>query len=91
MDERGERPQAERYFQIHGHLAVKWNSLEVGKAQTVVVDAVKLTRNLQSGCLYHQLACCLFQKALVLEHWEAALTYQHDDEKYRAKYESTIQ
>jgi hypothetical protein len=45
VDERGGKPQAARYFQTHECLAVGQNPLEAGKAQTVVVDAVKLTQN----------------------------------------------
>jgi hypothetical protein len=46
VDEWGEKPQAARYFQTQDErLAVGRNSLEAGKAQTVVVDAVKLTQN----------------------------------------------
>jgi len=52
--------------------------------QAVAADAVKQMQNRRSDCLDHQLAYYLFQKALALEQWEAALTYRPDDEGGRA-------
>jgi hypothetical protein len=45
VDEWGGKQQAAHYFQTHECLAVGRNSLEAGKAPTVVVDVVKLTQN----------------------------------------------